>query len=214
MLHPRILQYGGEALSLAKWLAALLWGNVGLRAVAALAALGQQSLIRRIGLGLVTPAEAMLHESRMTIISTVQILLYIATAVLFLIWIYRASSNLRKLGAEGVRHTPGMAVGAFFIPFMNLYYPYTVVKEIWQASEPVDQRSSTALLKWWWGFWLTSNLLGQIAAGMMDGAKTLDALSRATWAILLAECVGLLSAWLALRVVMEVSQRQEWRLRA
>jgi len=54
--------------------------------------------------------------------------------VLFLAWVYLASRNLPALGATGLRYRPGWSVGWFFVPFANLFMPYLVMKELWQAS--------------------------------------------------------------------------------
>jgi hypothetical protein len=59
---------------------------------------------------------------------------YIATVVIWMVWIHRANSNCRALGAQGMRFTPGWAVGYHFIPFVNLVMPYNAMAEIWRAS--------------------------------------------------------------------------------
>lgn len=58
-----------------------------------------------------------------------QITVFIATAIFFLIWLYRVYGNLRSLGASTVEYTPGWAVGWFFVPLANLVIPYKIVHE-------------------------------------------------------------------------------------
>ena len=64
--------------------------------------------------------------------------IYIATVIVFLMWLYRSCNNLRALGfgRRQISYSPGWAVGSFFVPFVNLVVPYRAVRELWQKSEP------------------------------------------------------------------------------
>jgi len=59
----------------------------------------------------------------------------LTTSILFLMWIYRANSNARQLGAQGMKFSPGWSVGFYFIPILWFWKPYQAMKEIWQASK-------------------------------------------------------------------------------
>ena len=89
-------------------------------------------------------------------------LVYVATTVLFGVWIYRAARNLRALGASNLRFGPGMAVGSYFIPILNLFMPFQAMKEIWNASRtPLSKnlRAGNSLLTMWWTLWLITFLI-------------------------------------------------------
>jgi heme/copper-type cytochrome/quinol oxidase subunit 2 len=58
------------------------------------------------------------------IVALFHIPLGIATIVFFLIWEYRAYKNLSALNAQNLEHSPGWAVGWWFIPFANLVKPF------------------------------------------------------------------------------------------
>jgi hypothetical protein len=133
----------------------------------------------------------------------------LAAAVAFLIWIYRASRNLRPLGALGQRFSPRWAVGWWFVPIMFLVRPYQVMAEIWRGSAPdvarltpFDWQAETvsALLKWWWALWIVSSIAGIIAAFEESPGGTLD---------LLASALTLCDAALALAVIWRITSRQE-----
>lgn len=102
------------------------------------------------------------------IVALLTLPLYCATVIAFLMWVYRANSNARALGAEGMTYSPGWCCGWFFIPVMNLFRPYQAVREIAQASNPrygpADWRAASppGVLGVWWGLWLLSNFLGQL----------------------------------------------------
>lgn len=66
----------------------------------------------------------------------IRLLLYFATGVCFLAWLHRAYGNLRSLGARQLDSSPGWAVVSFFIPILNLFRPYQIVRETWRHSHP------------------------------------------------------------------------------
>ena len=81
----------------------------------------------------------------------------LTTAILVLMWIYRANHNARQLGAADMRFTPGWAVGWYFIPIAWFWKPYQAMTEIWRASvNPSDWGATpvSPLLRWWWGLWI------------------------------------------------------------
>gem|GEM_PF-413908 len=104
-----------------------------------------------------TASEA--FDRRERFLSVMELFLFAVTSVLALKWIHRANFNARQLGAEGMRFTPGWAVGSYFIPIVNLWKPYQAMKEIWKASSSPSNwqgAPSGALLGIWWFLWLLS----------------------------------------------------------
>ncbi len=81
----------------------------------------------------------------------------LANASFVLTWIHRANHNARHLGADGMRYTPGWAVGWYFVPIAWFWKPYQAMKEIWKASaDPADwgRQDVSPLLLWWWILWI------------------------------------------------------------
>lgn len=79
-------------------------------------------------------------------------------------WIYRTNANAHLLGS-GMTISPGWSIGWFFVPIANLVQPYVGVKETWRASHDaggLHEEAETALLPWWWGLWLLTNILSNI----------------------------------------------------
>ena len=58
----------------------------------------------------------------------------IFTTVMFLVYLYKANCNVRALGATGLKTTPGMCVGWWFVPFMNAYKPLQAIVEVCKAT--------------------------------------------------------------------------------
>ena len=53
----------------------------------------------------------------------------LAVGIIFLIWIHRAATLARRAGLPA-RHSPAMAVGSFFIPIVNLWFPYQATVDL------------------------------------------------------------------------------------
>lgn len=96
--------------------------------------------------------------------------LLIGTAIAFLLWLWRARENVDFLFSPFApqpiappqrlhRRSPGWAVGSWFCPIVQFWYPFQVVEDVVRASEPVTlpgaARSARirALLYGWWGSW-------------------------------------------------------------
>jgi heme/copper-type cytochrome/quinol oxidase subunit 2 len=65
----------------------------------------------------------------------VQIPVSLGSCVLFLVWLYRAVSNARALGAQ-TKWSPGMAVVASVVPVVSLVMQYFVARDLYRASDP------------------------------------------------------------------------------
>ncbi|HXG64467.1 MAG TPA: DUF4328 domain-containing protein [Blastocatellia bacterium] len=166
----------------------------------------------------VAEAEAAASDSQGLFIALLQMVVYVVTAVLFLIWIYRAHQNLPALGALGLKYSPGWAVGWFFVPCLNLIRPFQVVTEIWKASSPeMDSKDGTSwqyattspIIAFWWGAWIVSNILGRLDFRMSFNAETADALITAIQVSILSCIVSAIAAVLAIIMISQMDARQE-----
>ncbi|PZS12734.1 MAG: hypothetical protein DLM64_04540 [Solirubrobacterales bacterium] len=62
----------------------------------------------------------------------------LVTAGGFLVWFYRAYSNLPLLGVKHMRYRTPWAVGAWFIPVLSIFQPKQMANDIWRGSHPED----------------------------------------------------------------------------
>lgn len=153
-------------------------------------------------------------------VACVNSLAFVGSAVVFLIWLYRVSRNLRSLGVRRQRFSPGWAVGYWFIPIVNLIRPYQVVKEIWVESRPPSddiggrQPTSTAIIGWWWATGIVNGVLSQISFRMAwwPQAST-DVLRASAVLAAVASALVVVDAVLAIKIVRDIYRRQEARNR-
>ena len=161
-------------------------------------------------------------EVQEAITGILKLVVYILSAIFFLMWLHRAYKNLRALGAPRTEHTPGFAVGSFFIPIISLFIPYRVVKEAWIKSEPQagepgtvygNSSGGTSLIGWWWGVWLVANFLGQVSLRASEPGVSYDAQFFNLKLELAANAFSLAAAVLAILVVKGIDARQTVRSR-
>jgi len=103
----------------------------------------------------------------------------LAAQVLFLIWQYRAATTARRLGYPA-RRSPGLGVGSYFIPIVQLWFPYQSLRDCL----PPDSEYRRSVLHVW---------LLLIVTGIIN----------ATLVISLAEARPLGVALLAMSVALE-----------
>ena len=142
--------------------------------------------------------------------NTLNLVLYFVTAVIFLRWVYVASSNCRGFNAE-MTYSPGWAVGYYFIPVLNLFVPYLAMSEIRRVStDPENPRDVHAgpLLLVWWLIWIGTGVVdvGEWVAGRhVVYLPQVQALF--DW-LLAYRVISVLAFVMAILVVMDISRRQ------
>ncbi len=142
------------------------------------------------------------------------------TAIItFLMWIHRAHGNLPSLGAVNLEFTPGWAVGYFFIPVLNLIWPYLIVSEIWRGSDPAKYnsisgrylRSSSWLVARWWGLFLLMTFLNYAHRVIYYVPGVPDVFIKANYLSGIGCLVTAISAAVAIKLVRTIDENQEAR---
>lgn len=184
----------------------------------------QINFLDQAAAGVVNDEAAGRNDTRQTAVALIHLAVYLALAVAFLLWLYRASKNLPALGNEKsrVEYKPGWAVGSFFIPIINLFMPYKAVREVWEKSDPSIRTpddimftppASAPLVLGWWLSWIAMTVLGRITSRLGPDAQTIDTMRWVTWVDIAADVIGVVSAVLAVLVVRGVDRRQTERAR-
>ncbi|HET7300419.1 MAG TPA: DUF4328 domain-containing protein, partial [Oleiagrimonas sp.] len=156
-------------------------------------------------------AAAVATNTRQMWIAGIRVGIMLATIVLFAMWIYRAASNTRALGAKDMTFTPGWAVGYYCIPILNCWYPYQAMKEIWKASKAPDAWEAAkrgSVLPWWWLFYLLSGLFGYVVYMVASAAHDIDDLRIASVFMAISSVLSVTSIIIAVVLVKQVHRMQ------
>jgi hypothetical protein len=88
-------------------------------------------------------------------------LIFIATVIAFVSWLYRARANAEH-STWPQRRARGWAIWGWVVPVANFFVPFQLVGDIWRAGLPASQRGKTAWLPaLWWTTWLISETTTQ-----------------------------------------------------
>jgi len=180
----------------------------------------EHSLLGRIDAGeFVSDDELTWSDNRQVVIGYTQFGLLLLCAIKFLAWFVQAYRDAEALGANGLRFSSRWAIGAWFVPFLNLVRPKQIANDIWRASSPhvslTRQReweflNPPAFLMAWWLAFLASGWAENATRVYADG-ETVEELQKLDHAWMVADGIDALAALLAIVVVTVITRRLEAR---
>lgn len=144
----------------------------------------------------------------------------LAVAVAIIAWLRRAYRNLGALGVRRLRFKPGWAVGGWFVPFLALARPKSILNDVWRASDPelphdVYRPPAGAPVprsfNWWWGFFLVGSWAYPVDLGSGTAPPSLGAAIFDVRRIAVGDASLIVAGILAIVVVRKTTQRQEQR---
>ena len=145
-------------------------------------------------------------------IGVVQAVALLATGIVFLFWFSRVDGVVRELGVADLRHSHGWAVGAWFVPFLNLVRPKQMVDDAWRGADPALppggwMQATVPAPRWlsaWWALWIASSLIGWRSA---MGGTGLEDLRTGADIGMLADLLSAAAAALAVLLVLRLTAR-------
>lgn len=169
----------------------------------------------------VTLSEVQDADDRVQLANVLGLGAYLVTGIVWIVWFHRSYKNAARLGALDLRHSSGWAVGAWFVPFLNLARPKQIADDIWKSSTPSlpthPNREWMAapvspLLNFWWALFIANGLLGWFTFRMGD--ESLSAIRTRDRVSAFGELVSIGAAILAAIVVRKMTARLDDRARA
>ncbi|HXF98880.1 MAG TPA: DUF4328 domain-containing protein [Gaiellaceae bacterium] len=165
----------------------------------------------------VTDGEIQANDNRQMVIGLILVALWLVAAVVFIRWFHAAYRNLRAFGLE-LRFRPGWSIGAWFVPFFNLWRPKQIANDIWRGSDPnlprhLDpwSRPIPPLLGLWWAAWIASILVSRGAFRSSLSASTAEEFRTAAVVDIVGLTIEIAAAVLAIAFVRRATARQEGR---
>ena len=154
------------------------------------------------------------NDTREAILGIIYSVAFVISGITFIMWFRRAYFNLhQKVGS--LQFSEGWAAGSWFVPIVNLYRPYQIMKEIYiitkkfltmkGKSEKVDY--STNYLRWWWTLWIISGFIGGIIFRVtLKSADTVDNLIATTIAEMFLSVLEVPLALITIKIIKDYSK--------
>ncbi len=155
-------------------------------------------------------AAGIANDSRQYLISIIRLLTIVVLGICSLRWIYRANHNAQSLGAK-LSISPGLAVGYYFIPFLNIWKPYMAMCEIYQGSVNAVRFLGVATpfyLVVWWTLWILHSVVNQISFRMELNAKDIESTLLASQVSLFGDGFSVLLNLVFFYLVWDISSLQ------
>ncbi|GAA4997828.1 DUF4328 domain-containing protein [Actinopolymorpha pittospori] len=143
----------------------------------------------------------------------------LASAITFIVWLFRTRHNAEVLCAVRHRRARGWLIAGWIVPVVNLWFPRQVVDDIWRASDPstpvdritLDELTRSGLVKAWWVSWLVWLIGDRVVTRMTLGGETVNDQVHASLVASVSAVPFLLAGVLAILVVRRVTRFQQLR---
>ncbi|MFD7082958.1 DUF4328 domain-containing protein [Streptomyces sp. NPDC059918] len=147
------------------------------------------------------------------IAGALQVVILLATAVVFIVWFHRVRVNGGIMRPEVFTQTRGWAIGGWFVPIGNLFLPYRTAKEIWTASTRFAPDGSlhgvsAAPVNAWWAVWVLSAVSDRLFSTLYGRAETPEALRDASAVGMVSDLLTVAAAVLAVVFVRKLTAMQ------
>ncbi|MET9787161.1 DUF4328 domain-containing protein [Streptomyces canus] len=137
-----------------------------------------------------------------------QLLVMLACAVVFVIWLWRVRRNAEVFAPDGHHKARAWVIAGWVVPIASLWYPRRVVVDIWDASSTGDKPDGHALINIWWTLWLLSQTIGRVLYTAFDEADTSQEIHDSMTQMMFADGLDLVAALVAAAVVLRLTRMQ------
>ncbi|MFD7833820.1 DUF4328 domain-containing protein [Streptomyces sp. NPDC059761] len=173
------------------------------------------SLMKRVSADPADVGQGTLDRSDIltAVAGSLQSLILLATAVVFIIWFHRVRVNGEIMRPDAFVQKRGWAIGGWFVPIGNLFLPFQIAKQTWTASTQLGpdgsfREVSAAPLNAWWALWASSLVLDRVFSVMYKRADTPEALRDASAVGMVTGLVTVAAAVLAIVFVRKLTAMQ------
>ena len=197
----------------------VFWCIILITVVNVLSGYYELDLLQRIdGGGNYTIEEAEMNDLRQGILAFLQVLVFVVSAITFIMWFRRAYWNTHALRVKRMKYDEGWASYGFMVPFISLFYPYQIASEINETTQffikKENSRYKIESLSWiigiWWTLYLISNVIGQIVFRLvLSGDGTISDLISSNKAYLWSDSLDVVGAAVTLYMIMKISEKEK-----
>ncbi len=190
----------------------LIWIVLGMDIISLVSDFFEYQLLQSATTGNITMAEANANDARQDIIGILHLVVYIISAVTFIMWFRRAYNNLHKK-LSYLNYSEGWAAGSWFVPVLNLFRPYQIMKELYVETDKLLKKRlefyasqfNYSAIGIWWALWIISGILGQFVIRWSTQAETVDDFIIGSIAALISDVIAIPLAFITVKVIKNYS---------
>lgn len=122
------------------------------------------------GYEVLTPQQADLASASWSLILTGTVT-FVVAAVLTVVWLWKARANAEVLSPRPHARSRHWVWAGWFVPVVNLWFPFQVVRDVDLASNPRTafadpDAGASGQVAGWWGCFLATQVLSQVAVAV------------------------------------------------
>jgi hypothetical protein len=198
----------------AKTAITLIWIVMGVEVLALFSGYFQSDLLNKAASGeVISIDEANANDTREMIIGLLYSLVFIVSAVTFIMWFRRAYYNLHQK-VTYLSYDDGWAAGSWFVPILNWFRPLQIMNELYQYTPEFLAKSNIVvkekLQKWavgvWWTMWVGNSILGNVTFQLSRRAEEIEDFIFLTNISMIGNIIGIPLALLAIKVISDYSK--------
>ncbi|TCD26739.1 DUF4328 domain-containing protein [Pedobacter psychrodurus] len=190
----------------------MIWIVLTLEIISFFSSYLQYDLLKTVSSGSsISNSEINANDIRERIIAILYFGVYLTSCITFIRWFRRAYFNL-QLKTDYLSSSDNWAALSWFIPFICLYKPYQIMKEMYTKTNEIlfeetnqTKAITTSYLGWWWGLWIISNIIGQVVFRTTLNSDNIDSLTNGTIASMVGNLIGLPLSLITVKVIKDYS---------
>ena len=158
--------------------------------------------------------KADVNDMREGIVALFYFIASVISAITFIMWFRRAYYNLHQR-VNSLAHSEGWAAGCWFVPIVNLYRPYQIMKELYVETKNFFSRKglsekinyTTDYVGWWWALWIITNIIGNFVFRFsLRYAETIEDYITMTFGQIIVGVLGIPLALITIKVIKDYAK--------
>lgn len=195
----------------------LIWVVLAWEIVSFISAYFQFDLLQEILNGReISDATVTANDIRVQVTYVLYVIIYIISAVMFIMWFRRAYYNLH-LEVKNLSYKEGWAAGGWFVPIANLFLPYKIMKELYIETQKLRTRYQidfnkklvTTFMGWWWTIWIINRFFLQFLNQYARREETIHEIIYSTMGTMVSNIIGIPLALLAIKVIKDYAEAEK-----
>jgi len=195
----------------------MIWIVLAIHIIAMFVDVLQLNLLKELSRGTEVTNRAMsANDARQTYISVSYLLAYIVSGIVFIQWFRRAYFNLHIL-VNDLSWDESWAAGSWFIPVLNLFRPFQIMREMYRRTLMLLSESSkenniyVSLLPVdiWWALWIINGIVNQVVFQLSLKGTEVNELILITSLSILDALISIPLAILTVRVIRDYARLED-----